>query len=393
MTTKLYYEDSEIAEAIVQVLSSASDEKGEYSILDQTCFYPEGGGQPADTGAIGKAKVLDVQTVEGEIRHYTNGILETGSYTATVDWKRRRDHMQQHAGQHVLSAVFDDFYGMKTQSFHLGEERVSIDLDCQGITDEQLRDVEEKANEVIRRHIPIISEWVTDEQAAELPLRKKPAVSGSIRLVKMGEIDLNACGGTHPKNTAAIGQIKLISAEKAKGGTRVYFLCGNRSMSYFQQLIETTDKLVHKLNAPISELAAAADALLNDKIENEKTIKEQRLQLLTMEANSLQAEDGKIEKVFYDRPFKEIQQLAKMATVQHPEASLLFLGVDGLDVRFVCARGSEVEGDMRQVLKELLALTEGKGGGNAQFAQGGGISAEQPDAFIHAFRKTLGKIQ
>lgn len=138
MTMKLYYQDSEISEAMVEVIKTGKDKAGSYAVLDQSCFYPEGGGQPADTGNIGPANVLDVQTVEGEIRHYTDVELPKERFAAKLDWRKRWDHMQQHAGQHVLSALFDDVYGLKTQSFHLGKERVSIDLDLDTVTKEQL---------------------------------------------------------------------------------------------------------------------------------------------------------------------------------------------------------------------------------------------------------------
>ena len=393
MTDKLYYQDSEIAEAKVRVIHSGSDEKGYYAVLNQTCFYPEGGGQPADRGIIGKAKVLDVQTVKDEIRHYTDIPLNKESFLAEIDWARRFDHMQQHAGQHVLSAVFDDVYEMKTQSFHLGEDRVSIDLDAKEISEIQLEDVEAKANRVIRRHIPIETEWVTEQQAAERQLRKPPAVKGDIRLVTIAGIDINACGGTHPKNTADLNVIKIISTEKAKGGTRVYFLCGSRAMEHFQFLIETNSELIHKLNAPAAGLTEAAEALLKEKAANEKELKELRFKLLEAEAAAVKPEGETVEKIFHGRPFKEVQQLAKLVIAGHPSAFLLFLAIDGNDIRFVCARGENASGDMRQPLKELLALTEGKGGGNLQFAQGGGRSTEPVETFVETFREALRKIQ
>ncbi|MGK7376588.1 alanyl-tRNA editing protein [Planococcus sp. 1R117A] len=395
MTSKLYYEDSELAKASVTVTQTGEDAKGIFVILDQTCFYPEGGGQPGDTGTIGDANVLDVQTVDGEIRHYTDSKLTEGTFPAELDWKRRWDHMQQHAGQHVLSAVFDDGHDMKTSSFHLGEERVSIDLDTPQVSKEQLLEAETAANEVIRQHLPISTEWVSDEQAKNLELRKTPAVTGEIRLVKIEGVDLNACGGTHPKNTADIAMIKIIGTEKAKGGTRVYFLCGNRAMDYFRQLVETTDELVQQLNAPVQELPEAAALLLKEKVGNEKVLKELRTQLLEAEAAAIQPEDdtGLIQQVFHNRPVKEVQQLARLAIAKQPSAVLLFLIAEEENIRFVCAKGEEAEGDMRNVLKELLLLTDGKGGGNAQFVQGGGKTEHSPEMFFRAFQLSLKNIQ
>ncbi|WP_203338994.1 alanyl-tRNA editing protein [Planococcus beijingensis] len=386
MTMKLYYQDSEISEAMVEVIETGKDQAGFYAVLDQSCFYPEGGGQPADTGNIGSANVLDVQTVEGEIRHYTDVELPKERFAAKLDWQKRWDHMQQHAGQHLLSALFEDEYGLKTQSFHLGQERVSIDLDLDTVTKEQLLEVEEMANKTISRRLVISTKWVSPAEAEELKLRKPPAVEGDIRLVGIDGIDLNACGGTHPKNTADIGLLKIISTEKAKGGTRVYFLCGNRALTYFNFLMDTTDKLVVQLNAPSSELSEAAGALLAEKATADKTIKTLQEQLLNLEAEAILPDNGVVEKLFEDRPIKELQQLARYVISRHHAATGLFISRSGDDVRFVCAKGEQAPGDMREVLKQLLALTDGKGGGNPQFAQGGGKTAEAPERFQEIFR-------
>lgn len=393
MTTKLYYQDSEISEAFVQVTKSERDDKGFYAILDQTCFYPEGGGQPADTGKIGPAKVMDVQTVDGEIRHYTNIQLPQENFSAQVDWQKRWDHMQQHAGQHLLSALLEDMYGFKTQSFHLGPKRVSIDLDMDTAAKEQLKDVEETANQLISQGLPISTRWVTDREVELLKLRKPPAVEGDIRLVEIRGIDLNACGGTHPKNTADIGILKIISTEKAKGGLRIYFLCGMRAMEYFDFLLETADSLVVQLNAPAAELPRAAKDLLAEKAIADKTIKQLQEHAATLEAEAIFPTNSIVERVFEGRPIKELQQLARLVVGKHPSASLLFISVSEGDMRFVCAKGEQAPGDMREVLNELLALTQGKGGGNAQFSQGGGNTDKAPAAFQHVFRSALKNFQ
>lgn len=389
MTRKLYYEDSEILEATVQVMDSGKDEAGYYAILDQSCFYPEGGGQPADKGEIGPAKVLDVQTIKGEIRHYTHIQLPKNSFFAQVDRQRRWDHMQQHAGQHLLSALLEDDFGFKTQSFHLGKERVSIDLDLDSATKEQLQAVEKKANRFIRQCLAISDRWVTSERAEEMQLRKPPVVEGDIRLVEIDGVDLNACGGTHPKNTADIGLLKIISTEKAKGGMRVYFLCGDRALQHFNFLMETTDKLVVQLNAPTAELPEAAKALLADKASADKTIKNLQEQLLEMEAEAMLPDNGIVEKLFDGRPVKELQQLARLVIGKNPSATVLFISASEGDMRFVCAKGEQAPGDMREVLQQLLALTRGKGGGNAQFAQGGGATDESPETFKDVFRTAV----
>ena len=395
MTIKKYYENTEQAEAQVKVTASGQDEKGHYIVLEETIFYPEGGGQPADTGSIGDAAVSDVLTVQGEIRHYVNQPLDTGIYPAQLDWHRRFDHMQQHAGQHVLSAVFADNFSLHTTSFHLGTERVSIDLDAAVIPKEVLVAAEAEANGIICRHIPIETQWVSDEQAKSMPLRKPPAVEGEIRLVKIEGVDINACGGTHPQNTADIGMVKIISVEKAKGGTRVYFLCGGRALSFFSTLIETTDRLVHQLNSPLANLPAAAEALLDEKAAIEKQLKEAHSSLLETEAAGIQpdANTAVATRIYYGRPVKELQHLARLAASREKAGYLFLMTLEGEGARFVCAKGEAAPGDMREVLKELLALTDGKGGGNSGFVQGGGNTVCEKEQFIETFQAAVKKFQ
>lgn len=395
MTIKMYYENPEIAETRMTVNQSGKDEKGQYIVADQTIFYPEGGGQPADLGTIGDANVLDVQLVEGEIRHYTDTPLEVGGYPAKIDWNRRMDHMQQHAGQHVLSAVFADSFNVNTTSFHLGEERVSIDLAIPEISKDVLMAAEAAANRAIQGHLPITTEWVTAEQAKDMPLRKPSAVKEDIRLVKMGGIDLNACGGTHPENTAAIGLIKIISAEKAKSGTRVYFLCGDRALDHFNALVETTDDLVRQLNSPLKGLPSATAALFEEKAAIEKELKNVRQALLEVEAANIRPGKNAVsaERIFYNRSAKEVQQLAKLIATREKKAYVFLMSVESGGVRFVCAKGEEAPGDMRVVLKEMLALTDGKGGGNSEFVQGGGNTNYENEDFIHAFQASIKNIR
>lgn len=387
MTRKLYYEDAYLKETTVQVTESANDGRGQYVVLDQTCFYPEGGGQPADQGMIGTAPVLDVQNQAGEIRHYLDRQLEPGRYQAKLDWQKRWEHMQQHAGQHLLSALLEDRHGYRTTSFHLGQERVSIDLHKASIDRETLRQVELEANRIISRHLPIRTRWVNEDQLAQLDLRKPPAVSGDIRLVEMDGIDLNACGGTHPDNTAGIGLLKIIGTEKAKGGTRLYFLCGERALGHFGKLSDTSDALIGKLNAPLAELVQAADVLLSEKAAADKEIMELKKQLLLAEAKTLTPENGMAIRNFGDRPVKELQQLARLATEEHPAACILFAAQAEGRIRFVCARGAESAADMRETLKRLLAETDGKGGGTPALAQGGGNTEEPFERFQEIFNE------
>lgn len=392
MTEKIFHQDALLKTAVVKVTAAGTDETGHYALLDRSIFYPEGGGQPADSGVIGDTKVTDVQTIDGEVRHYTARLIDTGEYNTAIDWQRRFDHMQQHTGQHLLSAVFEDDLGMATKSFHLGMERVSIDIESPHITSEQLMSVERGVNVLISSYIPIETEWVTQEQASRLELRKKPAVKGEIRLVKIGDLDINACGGTHLGNTAEIGVIKIIRTEKTKGATRVYFLCGNRAMEHFRLLQSVTDELTKSLNVPVHELADAAAAVLNDRREKEKRLKKLSLQLLEAEAEGLRPEGNTLVKDFSGREFKEVQQLAKAVAKKHSALYLLFTVKEGSNLRFVCARGMKAEGDMTVVLEKLVRHQGGNFGGTEDFAQGGNILGGSPETYTLAFLDIIKEI-
>lgn len=390
MTRRLYYEDSFLQQTEVQVIQTGEDERGLYAVLNQTCFYPEGGGQPADHGTIGNAVVRDVQNYEEEVRHYTDQALEPGEYHAELDWQRRWNHMQQHAGQHLLSALLEDEHGYQTTSFHLGAERVSIDLQKSAVDTETLRQVELEANRLISRHLPIQTRTVSENQLQQLNLRKPPAVSGEIRLVEIDGIDLNACGGTHPTNTAGIGLLKILGTEKAKGGTRLYFLCGERALAHFSRLSETADSLVAKLQAPLAELPQAAEDLLAEKAAGDKEIMELKNQLLQWEAQSLVPEHGRVIGQFDGRSIKELQQLARLTVEKHPNSYVLFAAQTDGQIRVVCAHGEDATGDMRETLKALLAETDGKGGGTPALAQGGGQTAVPFERFVEIFEQLHG---
>jgi len=392
MTERIFYQDAMAQAVVANVIATGIDEKGPYVVLDRSCFYPEGGGQPADKGIIGETEVTDVQNVDGEIRHYTARALEKGDYTATIDWQRRFDHMQQHTGQHLLSAVFEDEFGMVTKSFHLGTERVSIDLDIQKISAEQLREVERQVNHLITRHHPIETEWVTQEQAGRMALRKQPAVMGDVRLVKIAGIDINACGGTHLGNTAELGLVKIIRTEKAKTATRVYFLCGQRALDHFDLLQSVTDQLTRSLNVPVGELPEAAAAVLSDRREKEKQLKKISLHLLESEAESLQPEGNVLVKDFSGRPFKDVQRLAKLTADKHGSLYLLFLVREDSLMRFVCAKGKSSRGDMKQVLGKLIETSGGNVGGTEDLAQGGVSLREDLEIFATAFRDIIKEI-
>lgn len=374
---KLYYEDPYIKTFETELVYQGADDKERvYAVLKESAFYPTGGGQPHDEGTLNNIKVVDVEEVEGEIRHYLEGELDssTSGVSGEIDWKRRFDHMQQHAGQHILSAAFEELYGYKTVSFHLGRETLTIDLEISELPVQHAEEAERLANAIILENRPIESRWVSAEEASKFPLRKKLSVSEDIRLVIIPEFDYNGCGGTHPTSTGQVSGVKILDWERQKKKIRVQFVCGSRILTQLQTKHEITRSLSQLLNSPEKDLLSAASRLIENGKDLEKQLEEAKETLLAFEAKEMltAGEGNSVSKVFEGRTIQELQKLARLIASQSENADVILINETADKLQFVCARGADSESDMKNLSAELLQRINGKGGGNPQFAQGGG---------------------
>lgn len=391
VTEKLYYQDQYLGRFTAHIRKSEKDEKGRfYVVLDQTAFYPTGGGQPHDTGTLNEEEVMDVEEIDGEIRHYISESMEVGSECiGIIHWERRMDHMQQHAGQHILSAAFEEEYGYKTVSFHLGKELCSIDIAVDNLTEEVAYEVEKVANIIIIENRPIETRWVNREELSNYKLRKEVSVSENIRLVIIPDFDYNGCGGTHPKATGQVGSIEILHWEKQKSHVRVYFVCGRRVRTQLHQKHKVIQNLSVLLSSPQEELVGSTRRILEDFKEAEKTIAALKQQLIEYEAESLTVKAKEIEKyqlikeVFENRPITELQQLAKNITTKSDMMIVLLVNESDEKLQLVCGRGKNVSVSMNQLIKQVLPCINGKGGGSDVVAQGGGQKLMSPDELIN----------
>lgn len=381
MENKLYYKDPYIASFSTKLITHEKDEQGKwYAILEETAFYPTGGGQPHDEGLINGVKVIDVEEVDGEIRHYLEERLQEVARVVKgeVNWERRFDHMQQHAGQHILSAAFEALFDLSTIGFHLGKEFLTIDLDTEELTEQQIMKAEKLANQIIMESRPIETKWVTSQQLSMFPLRKQPTVTENIRLVIIPEFDYNGCGGTHPKTTSEVGSIKLLSWERQKGKVRLQFICGDRVIRQLHEKNQVLNELTGLLNAPEKDLPLAAKRIIENGREQDKLIAELQEALISCETKELLEKANKVKdrkvvsKVFQRRSIQEMQKLARIIANKEEKAIILFVNETDEKLQFVCARGSAISISMKQIAATLLTLINGKGGGNDSFAQGGG---------------------
>ncbi|MET3698934.1 alanyl-tRNA synthetase [Bacillus oleivorans] len=399
MASKLFYQDPYIQTFRTEIVNQRQDEQGNwYVVLKETAFYPTGGGQPYDTGTLNGIKVTAVEEINGEIRHYLEQPMSNlaDPVFGQIDWDRRFDHMQQHAGQHILSAAFEELFQIKTVSFHLGSEVLTIDLDTPELTEKIALQAERLANQIILENRPIETKWLTEEEVKKYPLRKELSVTDNIRLVIIPEFDYNGCGGTHPSSTGQVGSIKILKWETQRKKIRVQFVCGNRVLKQLHIKQNVLIELTQILNAPEIKAAEAASRLLEKNKELEKDLGEAQDQLLQFEAVQLLGETQTIggnimiTKVFLNRPLKELQNMARLITEKNSEVIVVFVSKNEQQLQFVSASGGEVVLDLRRVGKEVFPLINGKGGGNSSFIQGGGEALLSPEDFIH---KVLEKIR
>ncbi|MFG3614279.1 alanyl-tRNA editing protein [Rummeliibacillus stabekisii] len=398
MKELIYYQDVMMKEFEASILKQAIAEDGrKYIVLDNTAFYPTGGGQPHDTGYLNDVEVVDVEKVDGDIRHYVLSFLpeDTKTVHGKLDWERRFDHMQQHAGQHILTASFVELFNYQTVSFHLGQETVTIDLDTSELTEEELQAVEKRANDIILDNRQIETKWITEEELSKYPLRKAIQVTGEIRLVIIPEFDYNGCGGTHPITTGGVQAIKILSTEKQKNKTRVHFVCGMRVVHELGWRKKELSKAAKLANAPEKETAGAVQKLLDTQKSLEKKCTQSEKQLLSYEAKELAMEnptDSIIKKAFVNRSIQELQQLARSIVKLTPATTILFVSKDREQVQFVAAKGKDTDQvSMKDVSNAVFSVIDGNGGGNDTFVQGGGKTGLSPNELLSKMVEALNK--
>ena len=391
MTERLYYHDAYLRtfDATVVDLVTVGDRQA--AILDRTAFYPTSGGQPFDTGTLGSARVVDVvDRDDGAVLHVVDGALSKDAITGCVDWDRRFEHMQQHTGQHVLSAAFERVCQARTESFHLGSASSTIDL-AREVSPAQIAAAELAANQIVWEDRPVQVRFVDAAEAASLPLRKDPTRGGTLRLVEIDNFDLSACGGTHVSRTGAIGNISVSSAERFRGGTRVDFRCGIRALEAYRSLREAMAAASRLLSTSADDLPAAVERLQNESKDARRETKGLQAQLARHEANALagravsSAGVSIVLEALDGWDAAGLKTIASAIAERPGHAAILVSGTAPLAV--VVARAADVRLDAAAILKSLTAKFGGKGGGRPELAQGGGVNG--PAAGVIAFARTL----
>ncbi|HMQ30776.1 MAG TPA: alanine--tRNA ligase-related protein [Chloroflexaceae bacterium] len=385
-TERLYYADAYLREFDATVVAHGGVGGRPAVALDRSAFYPEGGGQPGDTGALDACAVADTQA-EGELvwhilaRPEDLAALPVGVPVAgRIDWARRFDHMQQHCGQHILTAAFIAAAGLPTISFHLGAASVTIDLDTPELTPAQARAAEELANAVVWEDRPVTARFVGAEELARLPLRKAPTVAGPVRVVSVEGFDHSACGGTHPRSTGGVGLIAVLRWARQRGGTRVEFACGGRALAELRRLGAAAGAAAAALSVGVDELPAAAERSVAAQKAASKELAQARAALDEAEAMGLYAAGeplGAARLVCAELPEAEAGRLRALAQgVAAQPGGVAILGTGGARAQLVVACAPDSGLGASELLRAGLPLVEGRGGGSAGLAQGGGPRVE-----------------
>lgn len=391
-TERLYYTNSYRREFEARVLEVRPDSKGFLIYLDQSAFYPESGGQPADQGTLDGIPVIEILEDGDAIAHRLKEGPGGEKVKGEIDWARRFDHMQQHTGQHVLSAAFERTGQYKTVSFHLGAETSSIDLDSDRLGERQLEEAEELANRIVFEDREVRISFRTAEEANQMGLRKPTAREGEIRVIEVEDFDLSACGGTHVSRTGAIGLIAVRKYERLRGSTRVEFLCGRRALlgarrdfkilSESARLFSGAAENLPELIAKQSEELRNVTRLRLKQSENLAEYEARELLRSAPEKNGRKC----VRLIVPEGSLLDAKVLAHAVAAQPGAVALI--GETGNPAKVYFAQSQGGPSDMGAILKQTIARVGGKGGGARDFAQGGGLDASRVDEAL-AFAETL----
>lgn len=384
-TKRLYFEDPYRTEFKAEVVKRMSYQDNVALVLDKTCFYPESGGQPADGGTINGIDVVHVLEVQNQILHLLKESVPSDKVVGKIDWERRFDHMQQHAGQHILSQSFHELLGAATRSFHLGEEVSTLEIDLRKTAEEDVERVEKRANDIVFENRAIKSYFVKDHEVGKIPLRRPPKKEGVLRIIEVAAYDYSACGGTHPRRTGEIGLIKILRWEKMRDNVRFEFICGRRALKDYTWKNRVLRELSNRLTAHERDVPESVEKLFSDVKSERRKNRKLWERLLEYEAQEIiQKARGKIiRNTFSGRSREELKYLA-LDVIRAGECVVLFGVRDERGVHMVMARSDTIDLDLRELVPQLASVIKGKGGGRPSLVE---IAGEKVDFLAPAVER------
>ncbi len=363
---KLYEENPYLSCFPAVVRSCVQGKKGYDVVLDQTAFYPEGGGQPYDLGTLGGVTVLEVHERDGQVVHTCDGPLEPGTYVeGNIDWARRFDLMQHHSGEHIVSGLAHAMWGCDNVGFHMGSDVITIDLNVV-IDEAQLRQLEQAANRYIWEDHPIDITYPTPDELAALDYRSKKALTGQVRIVSFPGADTCACCGTHVASSGQVGLVKLLSVQKFREGVRIELVCGGRALRYFTGVLEQNHQVSNLLSAKVFETGAAVERLLEENNALKSRIQAMEAQRFAALA---QAHTGVGDVVLFEPHLSPdgVRRLCDAVSQVCGGRCACFSGCEGEGYKYAIAQQG---GDLRTFAKAMNQALDGRGGGKPDFIQG-----------------------
>lgn len=369
-TIRLFDKESFTKEFTATVLTCEPAEQGYRIILDQTGFFPEGGGQTADTGILkknGTVNVLDAQEENGVIVHFTDGPLEAGTQvTGVLNWKERFSKMQHHSGEHIVSGLVNKHFGYNNVGFHLGSQVVTLDFD--GIlTKEQLRQIEYEANEAVAADLPILVTYPSKEELENIHYRSKIEIEGQVRIVEVPGYDVCACCAPHLHTTGQIGMIKLVNMHNYKGGVRVYMICGFAALADYCEKEDSVRTIALSMSANESQVVQAVERLKDEIYHQKGEIMALTNELLNYKVAAVPQGAEKAVMIEENLEGNQPRELANKLLEKDVKIAAVFAGNDEKGYRYVI--GSRTE-DVRGLAKDMNSKLNGRGGGKPEMVQG-----------------------
>ena len=387
--TRLYYQLPYVKTFMGVVETCEPSDKGDWVVtLNRTGFYPEGGGQPSDTGTLGQVPVLYVWEKGDQVYHRVAAPLQTGQLVeGVIDWERRYDHMQHHTGEHILSGLIHGKYGYDNVGFHMGEQAVTIDFNGV-LTWEQLEELEEEANQIVWDNVPVQEAFPGPEERERMEYRSKKELTGDVRIIKIPGADVCACCGTHVENTGEVGMIKVTGMIHYKGGVRISILCGRKALLDYRRRVHQDARISSLLSAREDQLAEAVERLKEENAGMQARTAQIRKEYFQLKTESLQEKSGPLALVQEGLEPASLRQLATMLFKQGRGDVVLVLSPGSQAGSFFYVIGSDKQ-DVRPLGKELNRILNGRGGGSAQMVQG--TFEKNAEEIIKEFMQEAGK--
>jgi alanyl-tRNA synthetase len=390
MTIKLYYTNPYIKEFTTEIIETKLIDDKYHIVLKETAFYPEGGGQPCDLGEINGIEVSYVYEENNIIYHVVDEFINKASVFCSIDFERRLDHMQQHSGEHLLSAMFLKLFKGKNVGFHLGKDYVTLDISIPDVSKVMVMDIENMVNELVYKNIPVKTYVINQNQLSSVPIRKETSITENIRIVEIDKVDYSACCGTHVNTTGEIGIIKIIKTEKYKGNTRVYFKCGVRALRDYSHKHNIAIELMKLMSSDENNIINSVKNLNTTIRENNKLIKDLKERIYKIEADDLvdNLKGNICKRIFNEKNSEEISNIGKLIFEKNinvllcttMENTILFSVPDNCSI------------DCGAIFKDNIKKFNGKGGGSHHRAQGSFTNTEDLLMFYKHIENYIDKI-